>query len=327
MISSLPLWWLGLLSLAVPILLHRARRERVKAKPLATARFLPAAQPQQRRVWQWVDKLLLLLRCLLLAALVAWLADPVLPWRGDSVLVVQGSDPAWVEAEARAAGLQQAARVTVPRTALDWLAAHEAEWRPEARLLLLGDVAMPAHQPALRHALAVRSRVAAGVPAPVHVAVQSSRPEAWQPFFAAARANGLAIVFDSAPGAATELIVWDQPEAPPAGLRAPLWWWTDARLAGPLALQQGGLRIGDNAHGRSWLLPGPPQDAASARRLYESWQQLHPAPQPFTVASQNLAASASPAAALPNGALRDSLAWVLLIVFLLERLLSHVRRS
>ena len=44
------LWWLALPILLLPIWWHRQKRESVQAVPLATARFLPAADPRQGRV-------------------------------------------------------------------------------------------------------------------------------------------------------------------------------------------------------------------------------------------------------------------------------------
>src|SRR4051812_4235600 len=91
--SAFALWWLALPVLLLPVWWHRQRRERSKAVLLATARFLPNSDPQHQRVWHWVDRALLLLRCLLLLLAIGWLADLALPWRGDSVLIVPGNEP------------------------------------------------------------------------------------------------------------------------------------------------------------------------------------------------------------------------------------------
>ena len=162
---NLSLWWLALPVLLLPILWHRQKREQTQAAPLATARFLPASRPVQLRVWRWNDVFLLLLRCLLLATLVALLADPVLPWRGDSVLVAPGADPAFVDRQAREAGLADAGRIVLPgRDGYRWLHEHEREFKPQARLLLVGDVAMPATLPHLRHAVTVRPQAVLAPP-------------------------------------------------------------------------------------------------------------------------------------------------------------------
>ena len=91
------LWWLALPTLLLPVWWHRKKRVQVAAEPLASARFLPRTEPRQMRVWRWADVILMIVRCLLLACLIAWLADPVLPWRGNTVVVAEGTDAAWVE--------------------------------------------------------------------------------------------------------------------------------------------------------------------------------------------------------------------------------------
>ena len=107
-------WWLALPILLLPVWWHRQKRESVKAVPLATARFLPGADPRQVRVWAWSDRILLLLRCLLLVAVIARLADLVYPWRDDAVLVAPGTDAASVEQQATAAGMAKAPRIIPP---------------------------------------------------------------------------------------------------------------------------------------------------------------------------------------------------------------------
>ena len=94
MTSMYPLWWLALPLLLLPVWWHRQKRQRMKADFLATARFLPSAAPEQQRVWRWRDRILLLVRCLLLLGLIAWLASMIFPWRGDTVLLDAGADRA-----------------------------------------------------------------------------------------------------------------------------------------------------------------------------------------------------------------------------------------
>ena len=122
MLSTQALWWLALPVLLLPIWWHRQKRQRLKAEPLATARFLPAAAPEQLRVWRWRDLLLLSLRCLLLLALIAWLAATVLPWRGDTVLLARGVDQAWAGQRIAAAGFGAARREEIAAQALPQLA-------------------------------------------------------------------------------------------------------------------------------------------------------------------------------------------------------------
>jgi hypothetical protein len=325
------LWWWALPVLLLPILWHRQKREQTKTAPLASARFLPAAQPKQLRVWRWSDPLLLLLRCLLLATLIALLADLVLPWRGDALFVVPGTDPALVEKQA--ANFKQAQRLTLPdRDAVNWLHAHEREFKPEARLVVVGDIAMPATLPRFRHPVLLRPelRPQAAAPATIerHLAVFSQRPDEWRRLFAAPGALQRYVI-DAQPGSKTELIVWDLPEAPPATLRAPLWWVGDARVFPELAkaAQAGAIRYADSAHGRLWSMDAwPLADADGARALLESWQRLQYPPQPFTAPAQMLAAEGSVPAGPASGALREMLSLALLVLFALERILTHVRR-
>jgi hypothetical protein len=321
------LWWWALPVLLLPILWHRQKREQTKTAPLASARFLPTAQPKQLRVWRWSDPLLLLLRCLLLVVLVALLADLVLPWRGDSLLVVPGTDPALVEKQA--AGLKDAQRLTLPdRDAVNWLHAHEREFKPEARLVMVGDIAMPATLPRFRHQVELRPQAAAPANVERHVAVFSRRLDDWRRLFAAPGALQ-PYVIDAQPGQKTDLIVWDLPEAPPAALRAPLWWVGDARIFPELAkaAQVGAIRYADSARGRLWSMEAwPLTDADGARALLESWQRLQYPPQPFTAPAQVLAGEASAPAGPASGALRGMLSLALLVLFALERMLTHVRR-
>jgi hypothetical protein len=287
----------------------------------------------QLRVWRWSDVLLLLLRCLLLAALIALLADPVLPWRGDSVLVVPGTDPAFVDKQVLEAGLADARRIGLPdRDAYRWLHEHEREFKPQARLLLAGDVAMPASLPQLRHAVTVRPQPAPAASLEHHVAVFSRRAAEWRKLFAALD-GPQRYVLDEQAGASTELLIWDLPQSPPAGLRAPLWWVADTAAFPELAKapQADGLHYMDSPRGRlwsaAWMTPG---DAAAARTMFDTWQRLHAGVRPVTAPPQaplvDARAPAGPSGAALHDALHDALAVALLVLFALERMLTHVRR-
>ena len=152
------LWWFALPVLLLPIWWHRQKRERANAQPLATARFLPRTDPKQQRTWRLADVILMIVRCLLLATVIVWLADIVLPWRGNSVLIAPGTDAGWRSAQIKEAGFSDADRIAVPtHDVFAWLAKHEREWRPEARILVLGDVPMPAVRPTVSHQVSVRS--------------------------------------------------------------------------------------------------------------------------------------------------------------------------
>jgi hypothetical protein len=323
------LWWLALPVLALPVWWHRQKREQKQAEVLATARFLPRAEPKQVRVWRWSDPLLLLVRCLLLAALVGWLADPVVPWRGDTVIVVAGTDPAWAGRQAGEAGLREARRIELPAPeALGWLRSHEREFKPDARLLIAGDLPMPATQPRFAHRVELRTLARPFAKTEHHVAIVSDRAAAWTALFSALDWPRRFVV-DAAPGAATELVIWDVAQAPQAGLHAPLWWVADATAFPELkqAKQADGLRYADSAWGRLWSsATWPPKDAGDARKLFETWQQLHYAPVAFTAPATVLEPVDAPAATPAGGALRDTLTMVLAALFALERMLTHVRR-
>jgi hypothetical protein len=321
------LWWMALPVLVAPIWWHRQKRERIKAEPLATARFLPPANPQQRRVWRWLDRPLLLVRCLLLVATIALLADPVLPWRGDSVLVAPGTDAAWLERQVSEAGFKSARRIDLPTNdALGWLASHEAEWKAGARLLVAGNVAMPAAQPVLRHRVELRSAAPPIPEAEHHIAVVSRRAASWRALFASL--DGRYLVTDT-PGADSELVVWDVPEAPPLGLRAPLWWIGDAGAFPELRNTPSidGIHYLASAHGRLWASSDwPPADADAARSLFETWQRLHFPPVAYRPPSQVIAAT--PSARMPSsaGALRDQFLIALAALFAIERMMAHASR-
>lgn len=94
-----PLAWTALAALLVPLLLHLDRRRALRPLRFAALRWIGAMQKPQRtlRLREW---LLLLLRLLLLAAVVAWLAQPLLhgTWRAPRqwLLVVPGVDASGV---------------------------------------------------------------------------------------------------------------------------------------------------------------------------------------------------------------------------------------
>jgi len=183
------LWWWALPVLLLPIWWHRQRRRQEQATPLATARFLPKSAPRRLRAWRWVDVVLLLLRCLLLATLVAWLADPVIAWRGDTVLAT-GSD----------------------RDAIGWFRAREAEWKPDAKIVVTGPQAMAATQPRLRHQVELRTGTPPQEPVIRHVAVVGGHAAVWRAMFAAID-GPVRYVVDAAPGPGS--VTWQGPATLP----------------------------------------------------------------------------------------------------------------
>lgn len=323
------LWWMALPVLLLPVWWHRQRRERVKAEPLATARFLPRADPQQLRVWRWTDRMLLAVRCLLLLGVIALLADLALPWRGDTVLVAPGTDATWLERQVSDAGFKGARRIELPAgDPLEWLAAHEREWKSGTRLLVAGEVPMPAMQPQLRRRIELRTTTAPFARSDHHVAVVSKRAAQWRALFAALDGPQRYLVTDT-PDVKSELIVWDLPEAPPPKLHAPLWWVGDASAFPELrnAPSIDGMRYVDSTRGRLWSSAAwPPADADAARALFETWQRLHYAPAAYPAPSQVLAATPSARIAIAGGAMRELLLIALAALFAIERILAHASR-
>ncbi|WLI89370.1 hypothetical protein Q4S45_22195 [Massilia sp. R2A-15] len=321
------MWWLALPILLLPVWWHRQKRERIKALPLATARFLPRAEPQQLRVWRWTERLLLLVRCLLLLAAIALLAGVTIPWRGDTVLVVPGTDAAWLERQLADARFTGAGRLATADP-FAYLVAHEGEWKAGARLMLAGAVPMPAVQPTLRHHVELRTDAKPLSPSDHRVAIVSKRAAQWRALFAALDGPQRYAVSDT-PDARTELVVWDVPEAPPASLHAPLWWVGDASAFPELrnAPSVDGIRYADSPRGRLWTSKDwPVAGADAARALFESWQRLHYAPVAFTAPS--LALDPTPSAPLLNdgGAWRDRILALIAALFAIERILAHARR-
>lgn len=351
MSSSYPFWWLALPVLLLPIWWHRQKRQRLKAEPLATARFLPAAAPEQLRVWRWRDRILLLVRCLMLVALIGWLAAAIFPWRGDTVLLDAGADTAWAERQIAAAGLSSAPRIALPADALQWLRRHERDWRDDAKLLIVAradQIAMPARVPRFGHQIEIRTAPAAArasAVAPVEqriaLAVTPEHAAPWRALFAAFDragdgANRYALAAEPASG--TKLIVWDSPNAtPPAAWRAPHWWLAAApatvfpELANASTLTINGvtLKYADSPRGRLWTSDAfPPRDADSARALYETWQLLQATPAPaYPAPSQTFAAARNTAPAITDMKPATWLMLALLALFILERILTHARRN
>jgi hypothetical protein len=323
------LWWLALPVLLLPILWHRKKRVQTQAEPLASARFLPRTEPRRMRVWRWSDFLLLLVRCLLLACAIAWLADPVLPWRGDTVVVAQGTDTRWIEREVNGAGFGAATRLPLKASeAFEWIRAHQREFKPDARLLVLGAIPMPATLPQFRRPVLLRTLATPAPRVDAHVALFSTRAREWRRLFAALD-GPLRVVVDEQPNPRTELIVWDRAEAPPAALRAPLWWTTDTAAFTELAQSKalGAMRYADGPRGRIWASTAwPPRDAAAARALLDTWRELHYGPLPYTAPSHAFAATDTAPRSQAGGALREFLMWALIALFALERILTHARR-
>ncbi|KQX00202.1 hypothetical protein ASC94_30445 [Massilia sp. Root418] len=176
---------------------------------------------------------------------------------------------------------------------------------------------------------------------PEHRIALSAPPEhlaAWRATFAAFESAGHGrYIIEDKPGAGTGLIVWDSQAAPPPGWHAPLWWLPASAplaalgarepLAKPLTINGLTLQITDSPRGRLWLSPAlPPQNADAARALYETWQSLTRPAQPYPLPAQQLPPRRSTPLAMPGTPPAAWLAYLLLALFALERLITHARR-
>jgi hypothetical protein len=209
-----------------------------------------------------------------------------------------------------------------------WLSLHEREWKPDARLLVVGPVIMPAKLPRISREVTVR-------PAPfkygetVHrVSIVSKQAAKWRAMFAALGGPQRYVIQDG-PAVPAELLIWDVPEAPPAGLKAALWWVGDTTAFPELksAPAVDGVRHADSPRGRLWQSDAwPAADAETARMQFETWQRLHYPPLPWPPVAQVIAASKGTSAQQASGALRHWLTIALLSLFVLERIVAHAKR-
>ncbi|MEX2609187.1 MAG: BatA domain-containing protein [Gemmatimonadota bacterium] len=128
MIWQNPWAWLGLLTLAVPILVHLLARQRAPRQPFPSLRFLPHARLLTARRARPTDLLLLALRLLILLLAVAALAQPYL---------LTGERAAWqTRTVARAVVVDTSASMRGPLA--DGQAAVDAALAEGERLALAG---------------------------------------------------------------------------------------------------------------------------------------------------------------------------------------------
>lgn len=344
-----PAWWLALPILMLPIWWHRQKRQRTRAKALATARFLPAAEPQQQRVWQWVERLLLVLRCLMLIALIALLADVVSHSRGDTVILAEGLDKAWVEQQIQQTNMQQAQRINFcalsscttgqlaqQQNSLSWLSAHEEQWTKQARILILAldtQVHLPAQQTPFAHQIELGLQATINKPKPVehHIAVVSERAQRWQALFKSYESAGLGnarYIIATRPNTKTELIIWESAVAPDASWRAATWWINDAKAFPTVKIDKefGFAKYADSAAGRLYLSDWRISEESEARSLYDFWQKIQPIHEAFLSDSQVFPISEKKASAVLGGQWANTLGFLLAGLFIIERILSHARR-
>ena len=348
-LSTHPAWWLALPILMLPIWWHRQKRRRTRAKTLATARFLPAAEPQQQRVWQWMERLLLVLRCAMLIALIALLADVISHSRGDTVLIAEGMDKAWVDLQIEQTKLQQAQQLKFCASAacapvqlaghqsiLSWLSLHEEQWNEPARILILAkdtQVNMPALQTPFVHQIELRLQATTKKPEPEerHITVVSERAERWAALFKSYESAGLGnarYIIAASPNPKTELIIWESAAAPDASWRAATWWINDAKAFPTLKIDKefGFAKTADSAAGRLYLSDWRISEESEARSLYNFWQKIQPIHAVFLTDSQVFPTTGKKASAVLGGQWTNTFLFLLAGIFILERSLSHARR-
>ncbi|MFZ6799358.1 hypothetical protein [Undibacterium sp. Di24W] len=364
-------WWLLLPLIILPIMWLRQKRESSLRQSLATAKFLAAASPHMVQVWRWQAWLLLILRCLLLLIAIAYLASIFMRWRGDTVLIASGSDSAWVEQQINASKMQDAKRMSFcaniscdiqSTQILYWLEQHQSWWKESARLLVLGDanqIRLNAQSPQLAQALEVKVRPPSNAnkqektkPADHYIALHSDRAAAWQHMFTAFAAAGRAdhnYVWQQAPDAQTELVIWDSTQAVPqnwkTNSKAHLWWLsssagivndqaTEEKHPGLQSLADGKTFIKQfkTAESRYWLMqsgsdwPISLNDRQNAKKLFEAWQVMSLKVQDYPATSFTLPASKNAIPLQQQENTRDVLLVLLLCIFALERILTHVGR-
>ena len=120
-----PLYFTGLLLLAIPVLIHLALKQHEDGLRFPSLMFLQRIPRREQRRFELRDRLLLLLRCLLLLLLVLAFARPLFsgggvtldPARSDSVILLARSwsmrpGGQWDEARARGAWSRRSPRAT-----------------------------------------------------------------------------------------------------------------------------------------------------------------------------------------------------------------------
>lgn len=283
-------WWLGFPLLALPIWWHRQRRQQTSAQPLATARFLAQTDPRLQSVWRWRQLLLLVLRLLMLACLLALVAGIFYRGRGDTIFISEQADKTWVQQQLSLVKTQAGAdwsnakieRVCAEASCsvqtdqiLPWLAHHQHEWKRGSKWLVLAsarDGQMSALLPHFDNALDLRispeSLTAKEPPTTISIVVKSARFAEWQAWFKVFEQTlDGRLQFDVKEQwnskVPASLVVWESPLAPTAEWQAPLWWASEASAFSENienanakeseVMSALGLRVLETKQGRVWL--------------------------------------------------------------------------
>jgi hypothetical protein len=243
-----------------------------------------------------------------------------------------------------------------------WLEQNQSQWKTRSRILVLAQdqhIAFPAQRPALPHQVTVRTRPANKEKTTHTVLVHSLRLDDWRALFAAyeAGADGLqhyelisadltlpnpkadALKVDElkADALKVELIIWDDDAPAPKNWTAPLWWTKsaaslNAKLSNeaPMAIGDGlSLQQAESAQGKVWIIPK--LDSAlsrieSAKALFQVWQKSRQVQFAFPSASMVLEAQTAPIKLPAKENTESNLLYLLVLLFVLERMVTHARR-
>ncbi|WMW81032.1 hypothetical protein RF679_01825 [Undibacterium cyanobacteriorum] len=252
-------WWLALPTVLLPLWWHRQRQKQQQVFPLASAQFLPNAEPQTVQVWRWRELILLLLRLAMLLCLIALLAQFIRGQRGDTVFVSKKANPTWIAAQL--AQLNQLRQQSKSLEVLEycehapcdiqtdsifaWLEQHQAQWQDSSRWYLLAaeaELSMPAQAPRFTPAFELRiapqldgnkGKVPASPAQTIAVYLNTPRADDWRKWFQVFEVSSqgqLHFVLEETMPSKVQLIVWERDSAPEEGLKAPLWWTTNPSL-------------------------------------------------------------------------------------------------
>jgi hypothetical protein len=324
-ISLFSAWWLALALVLLPIWWHRQKRQRHQATSLATAKFLIASEPQLLKIWRWYDIFLLLVRCLLLIFIIAFLAQVFITWRGDTVIVAKNVDSAWAEQKIKDAGMSKVARLSFCETQdcdlvgtdiLKALENRQANWKENGRILVLANpqqIELSANPVQLQNALEIRihsqDQVATKenlnkVKTPYLIQIVSEdtqRVAQWKTLFSTFNQLGISpysyIVSDKAQER-TDLMIWESNQQPDTKLRATIWLTQQEKIF-PTQTAFDQLSLSDEAkylqmsfansdQGRIWKGNIDLTKAEDARAFYAVWQQLAFHQSPYFVNNEQL---------------------------------------
>ena len=324
-ISLFSAWWLALALVLLPIWWHRQKRQQHQSTSLATAKFLNASEPQLLKIWRWYDLLLLLVRCLLLIFIIAFLAQVFITWRGDTVIVAKGVDSTWVDQQIKDAGMSKAARLSFCETQdcdlvgtdlLKALESRQANWKASGRILVLANsqqIVLSANPAQLQNALEIRIHSQAQVAkkeklnkdkTPYFIQIVSDdaqRVAKWKSLFATFNqldVRPYSYIVSDKVQAKTDLMIWESNQQPDSKMRAAIWWTQQEKIfPTQTAFDQFSLfdeasylqmSFANSDRGRIWKGSIDLTKVEDARAFYAVWQQLAFPQSPYFMNNEKL---------------------------------------